>query len=163
MLFHVKAGARNLGDKALFRLREAEIAAGIDYHARELVEFGLSREQIVDALIEHEPATSRGVTKDDIDRGFVEIPLQYKRGEVPMDHPGTIRVSSPPNERALHFAGLVRSLHLRPGPLLALCLPEVQASREFLDRLTPSSYKALVEAALALTFGLNWREELKDE
>src|ERR1051326_4622722 len=63
MLFHVKSGARNLSDKALFRLREAELAAGINYSARQLIEMGLTPEQTVDALLEHEPSEQAEVTK----------------------------------------------------------------------------------------------------
>jgi hypothetical protein len=161
MLFHVKSGARNLGDKALFRLREAELAAGIKYSARQLIEFGLIPEQTVDALAEHEPAERLEVTRDDIQMGFVEINLLYKLGEVPENHPTKLKITSPPNEKVMSFVDNVRSLLHQPGPLLALCLPEAQASKEFLNRLTPSCYKEVVDAAMTLTFGLKWREELK--
>ncbi len=161
MLFHVKSGARNLSDKALFRLREAELAAGINYSTRELIDFGLTSQQTAAAVLEREPAGQDMVTKGDISRGLVKVPLKYKLGEVPKDHPSTLDVTSPPNEQVMSIAHDVRSLLRQPGPLLALCLPQQQANREFLDQLTPSCYKNVVEAAMALTFGINWKDEIR--
>jgi len=161
MISRVKTGTRNLSDKALFRLRQAELAAGIHYSARDLIEAGLSAQQTADALLMREPTDEPEFTSNDIDRGFVELEVKYKRGDPPKGYPERVRVTAPPNERALVLAGQVRSLQRNPGLLLSLCLPEGQATKEFLDRLTPSSYRALVESAMALTFGLGWREELE--
>ncbi len=160
MFFHVKAGTRNLSEKALYRLRLAECAAGIEYSPRELIGLGLSARQTAETLLEQEPEQNEQVTSGDIDRGFVDVDVDFKAGR-PKGNSAKLRVTAPANEKVLPLTDRIRFLQIDPNPLLALCLPADKANRNYLNHLTPTSYRKVVEAAMALTFGLRWREELK--
>jgi hypothetical protein len=87
----------------------------------------------------------------------VEIPLDYRRGTPPAQAPTRIRVSIPPTKAAAQAIAAIK-FDEDFSSLLSACLPPQYATPEFLDKLTPFSYNAILDAAFAMAFGLDWKK-----
>jgi len=46
-----------------------------------------------------------------------------------------------------------------PYRFLSACLPEAYGKAEVLDKLTPQTFRRLLETAVDLTLGLGWRKK----
>jgi transcriptional regulator with XRE-family HTH domain len=161
MLFRVKSGSRNLSEKAIFRLAQAEVAAGIHGEARALIEAGNSPEHIVAAMVDQTRAAQPKLTLEDFDRGEAEVQVCYRRGSPPPGYPASVRVRAAANEDVLRLGLSIdaRAHRRQPGPLLSLCLTGEHAQPDFLNLLTPRSYRDVVEVCIGLTFGATMEQQ----
>jgi transcriptional regulator with XRE-family HTH domain len=160
MIFHVLSGRRGFSDQTLQRLVDCEVAAGVRTEASVLIERGLQGEELIEALINSDEAGHSKVTTKDIDAGSLEIVLEYRRGSPPPGFPKTTRVTAPRNATIWTIIGEKGTRH-DPSLFLAASLPDLQDKPDVLERLTPSCYALLLDTALDLTFGLNWRSKLQ--
>ena len=162
MLFHVKAGKRNLSSKSLFRLEEAERAAGIQPQVAQPSQATRPQSRsyaraVVESISSRLKEAGPDITAEDYDRGFVDVSVSYLRGKRPKGLPASIRLIRPDaHTSAKLLAEVVVSEN--PEILLLACLPSQYAQVEFLNKLSPFSIHALREAALSLVLGLNWRK-----
>lgn len=159
MIFHVLAGRRNFSDETLERLVDYEVAAGVRTQASVLIERGISGQELIDALVHSDEKGFSTVTVKDIDHGSKRIPLEYRRGSPPPDYPEATTVSAARNATIWQIIGEKGTRQDAAG-FLAQCLPDLRDKPDVLERLTPSCYTQILETALDLTFGINWRSKL---
>jgi hypothetical protein len=159
MIFHVLSGRRGFSEKSLERLIDSEVAAGVRTKASVLIERGLRAEELIETLIDSDDAGHSKVTVRDVDKGSKKIPLEYRRGSPPPGYPKSATVTAAHNATIWMIIG-EKGTREDPSNFLATCLPELQDRPDVLDKLTPSSYRLILETALDLTFGLNWRSKL---
>lgn len=159
MIFHVAAGRRGFSEETLERLVAVEVAAGVRTAASALIERGLRGEELIEALIDRDEASHSKVTVEDIDTGSKEILLEYRRGSPPQGYPKSVRIIAPRNATVWMIIG-EDNTRKDPSRFLAACLPDLQEKTDALERLTPSCYALILDTALDLTFGLNWRAKL---
>lgn len=160
MIFHVLAGRRGFSEQTIERLVDCEVAAGVRTEASVLIERGLRGEDLLEALINSDEAGHSKVNVKDIDAGSKAIPLEYRRGSAPPGFPKSVRVTAPRNATIWMVIG-EKGTKQDPSRFLAACLPDLQEKPDVLERLTPSCYALILDTALDLTFGLNWRSKLK--
>ena len=97
------------------------------------------------------------VTPADFDRGYVDVPVNYARGETPKGCPKKIRLVRPDTKTAAKLI-VVLKLDEDPEKVLFACITdEKHKTREFINLLTPFSFQALMDAAAQLTFGAHWK------
>ena len=156
MIHFIKSGKHKVTAKNWHRLEEAEKAAGTNPVPRDA-----NQEQVTKAIAAAEKRSQVKITIKDIDRGFVEVPLNYRRGTPPAQSPTRIRVSTPSTKTAAQALAAIK-LDEDFNALLSACLPSQYATPEFLDKLTPFSYNAILDAALAMTFGLDWKKMVRN-
>lgn len=154
MLHFLKTGKHGVSAKNWHRLEEAEKTAGTN-----LVR-DANQEQVAKAIAAAEEHSKVRITVKDIDRGFVDVPINYRRGEPPAHSPIKLRVSTPPTKVAAQALAAIK-LDEDFTALLAACLPPEFATPQFLDKLTPFSYNAILDAALAMAFGLDWKRMVR--
>jgi len=158
MLFHVLSGRRGFSDKTLDRLVECEVAAGVRSQASGLIESGLRGNDLFNTLLGEEAQSQ--VAIHDIDVGSKELDLVYRRGSPPPGFPIRTTVKAANNATIWRIIG-EKGTRENPSKFLAACLPDLQDKPEVLERLTPSCYALILDTALDLSFGLNWRSKLK--
>lgn len=152
MIHFIKSGKHKVTVKSWHRLEEAEKAAGTHLTPRDA-----NRGNFAKAISAAEEQSKAKITIKDIDRGYVEVPLNYRRGTPPAQCPTRIRVSTPPAKSAAQALAAIK-IDENFNALLSNCVPPQYATPEFLDKLTPFSYNAILDAALAMTFGLDWKK-----
>lgn len=159
MIFHVLAGRRGFSQKTLERLVDLEVHAGVRTEASVLIERGLRGEELIEALINSDDAAHSKVTVRDIDEGSMRIPLEYRRGVPPEGYPKSITITAARNATIWMILG-EKGTRQNPSNFLEACLPELHDRADVLEKLTPSCYSLILDTALDLTFGLNWRSKL---
>jgi hypothetical protein len=82
--------------------------------------------------------------------------LNYRRGTPPAQYPTKIRVSAPPTKAAAQALAAIK-FDEDFTSLLSACLPTQYGTTEFLNKITPFSYNSILDAALAMAFGLDWK------
>jgi hypothetical protein len=160
MIFHVLSGRRGFSEQSLERLVDCEVAAGVRTEASVLIERGIRGENLIEALINSDEASHSKVTVKDIDDGSKIVVLEYRRGSAPPGYPSVTRVSAPRNATIWMIVG-EKGTRQDPSRFLASCLPDLQDKPDVVERLTPSCYALILDTALDLTFGPNWRSKLK--
>jgi hypothetical protein len=160
MLFHVLAGRRGFSEKTLQRLIECEVAAGLRSEASALIEQGLRGTDLVAALLHGEGAGQSEVTIADIDAGSKEVALEYRRGSPPPNYPTRLKVMAASNA-AVWKVIVEKGISEDASRFLTACLTDLKGKPGLLERLTPSCYAQILDTALDLTFGLNWRAKLQ--
>ena len=152
MIHFIKSGKNKVTAKNWHRLEEAEKAAGMAVNSR-----GANETQVACAIAAAEKRSKVNISVKDIDRGYVDVPVHYRRGDAPPKFPTNIRVTTPSTKVAARALAAIK-LDEDYTSLLSACLPPQQATPEFLDRITPFSYNAILEAALVMSFGLDWKK-----
>ncbi len=100
------------------------------------------------------------LTEQDYERGFCEVPLQYRAGRPPKGLPERARISG--LDARVARVVLEQASKLREPTLVLLeCLPSEIAYESFLDKLNPFFVDALVLAAFQLSFGQQQGEDLR--
>lgn len=160
MIFHVLAGRRRFSQKTLEQLIDLEVHAGVRTEASVLIERGLRGGELIEALIDSDDAGHSKVTIRDIDEGSKRILLEYRRGIPPEGYPKAVTVIAARNATIWMIIGEKGTMQ-DPSNFLAACLPELQDKPDVLEKLTPSCYTLILDTALDLTFGLNWRLKLQ--
>jgi hypothetical protein len=100
------------------------------------------------------------VVVKDIDAGFKEIQLEYRRGSAPTGYPKKLKVKAARNSdlwRSIGIMGVVDNQE----KFLAGCLENFKSTTDLLERVTPECYGKILYSAFDLTFGINWREKLQ--
>jgi transcriptional regulator with XRE-family HTH domain len=147
----IKTEKSGVSKRNLYRLEQLEMKEGLGPPGPK---------DLIEALVSSFENAKINLTSSDFDRGYIEIPIEYARGEAPKGHPTLIRLVRP----GLKSAGkLIAELLVDEDyekVTLSCVQPSKFATQEFLNLLTPFSYQALTEAAMALVFGVNWRQKL---
>jgi transcriptional regulator with XRE-family HTH domain len=152
MLHYLRSGRSSVTDKTLYRLAEAEKAAGVETPR------GDKAKVLVEAMHSNLREVKKEVTASDHDRGYVLVKLQFLRGEPPKGLPAEIKVLRPQHAvRSRLLADVMRGDY---ESVLSTCLPKENANKEFLEKLTPFTLEALEEAAMSLVFGTQWKQHL---
>lgn len=160
MVFHVIAGRRGFGDRTLGRLIQCEVTAGIRSRTSAAIEQGLQGIDLVAALFGTSGACLSEVTIQDIDAGRKEVSLEYRRGSPPPNYPVRLVVTAAKNETVWKSIDR-QSAHEDIPDLLTECLPALENKTDLMDCLTPSCYVRVLNTAMDLTFGLNWRAKVR--
>jgi hypothetical protein len=151
MLHFFKTGKYQVSEKAGKRLRQLEAQAGISPKARAIIE----------ALAKEVERTKPKISKSDIDAGQTEMEVKFVSGRPEDNYGNKVSLKRPDiKARAKLVAEILvdESYH----PVLLACLPPELANDSFLNRLSPISYNALAEAAMALVFGPDWQENVPE-
>lgn len=92
------------------------------------------------------------ISEADHDRGYVELPLHYRRGSVPKGFPAKLRVHRLSSREGPQ---LLRAAMDSKDPYLVMlaALPIEWRADSFLDKLTPPTIIALTKAAFILAYG----------
>ena len=150
MLHLIKTEKSGVSKRNLYRLEQLEIQEGLrPPGARDLIEALVS--SFEDAKVE--------LTSSDFDRGYIDIPIEYARGEPPKHFPATIQLVRPDVKSAAKLVAELLVDEDYEKVALNCIQPPKFATQEFLNMLTPFSYQALTEAAMALVFGVHWRNK----
>jgi transcriptional regulator with XRE-family HTH domain len=146
----IRRGKSGVSKRNLYRLEQLEIHEGLrPPGAKELIE----------NLVSSFEAAKVDITASDIDRGYIELPIEYARGEPPKGYEKRIRLVRPDFKSA---GKLIAELIVNEDyevVVLSCIQPKKIANLEFLNMLTPFSYQALTETAMALVFGVGWRQK----
>ena len=144
----LRKGESELNQRVLLRLEQAEVTAGLRKASRD--------KQGILRLLESSPFTRQEITESDHDAGLVEVPVEYRRGSPPAGMPEKVPVKAPDTSIA---ANLLVDLLLDEDfeSYLGHCLPPQFTSKEFLNRLTPASFLQVLDAAMEMSLGANWR------
>jgi hypothetical protein len=146
MLMMVKSGARNLGDKALYRLEQVEReAAERRATANRVVEGLLSDRGTAGELI---AAETRKVTK-------LEYPVEYLNARAAKSLPRKVTLWKPTEDACAKLRELFAQT-LDATVVLLACLPQTVRSEEYLNHLTPDSRVRLTNGAMSLVVP-DWR------
>ncbi len=159
MLFHVLSGRRSFSDKSLQRLRDQEVAAGLKSQAHALIEKKYEGADLVSALLQTASGGSSGVTVACIDAGKKEVLLEYRRGTPPPGYPTKVTVKAPQNTDIWRMIGQ-KSVTEDASKFLVASVSGLEMQPDLLEIITPTCYILILETALDLTFGLNWRSRL---
>jgi transcriptional regulator with XRE-family HTH domain len=157
MIHWIKKGRYEVTQKNWMKLHKAEVEAGFaesSESASAMKEHASGIKTAVDSAAEH--AKIR-ISPEDIDRGVVELPLIYRRGEPPTGFPARLKVRTPNANVAAKIVTAVR-LDDDFTPLFKACLEEKYTEPKFLDLLSPFTYESLREACLTMTLGRNWKK-----
>jgi transcriptional regulator with XRE-family HTH domain len=156
MIHWIKAGRYEVTQKNWMKLQKAETEAGFSEPAESgLVRKAQSGEFKTAVLSAAEKAKVR-ITPEDMDRGVVELPLIYRRGEPPAGMPSRVKIRAPNTDTAAKIVVAIR-VDEDLKPLFRACLEEKYAQPAFMDLLSPFSYEALREACLTMAMGRNWK------
>jgi hypothetical protein len=148
MLHFIKQGRYGVSKRNQYRLEQLEKDEGLTPGAKELIE----------AVVSNVENSKVKITSADFDKGYVDVPVKYARGEPPKGYPKAIRLLRP-NVKV--SAKLIVDLLTDEdyGSVLLSCIqPRQFATQEFLNLLTPFSFRALTETARSLVFGIHWRQ-----
>lgn len=151
MVGFIRQGKYPVSESVAMALVRAEREAGLNPRAREIIE-SISAE-----ARKRKPT----ITPKDIERGFLELEVDYLAGVPPREHPRTTITLRRPDARK--SAKLLADILVDESPhsVLLECLPVELATEAFLNKLTPFAYDALVETALALVFGLELQKRIR--
>jgi transcriptional regulator with XRE-family HTH domain len=155
MIHLIRSGERKVSGRNLVRLADAETAAGLASILPQDVQ------RLIDAVATAQAESEVQITVADFDRGYVEVPVRYRRGTPPPQAPKKIKVMSPSAKQSVQaITNLLMDEDF--SLLLATCLPAEHSDAELLEKLTPFSYMAVLEAAFAMTFGLDWQKQFRE-
>jgi hypothetical protein len=162
MVFHVVAGRRGFSERTMQRLLECEVAAGVRSEASAMIEQGVRGDNPMAALLGRGGSAQSEVNIEDIDAGSKAVALEYRRGSPPPNYPTKLTVTSVRNSTVWGIIG-GKGASEDPSRFLAACLADLKGKPDLLERLTPPCYARILDIALDLTFGLNWRAKLRPE
>ena len=154
MIHFIKSGKHGVTAKSWHRLEEAERSARSTQPLSDEPDHG----GLTEAIASAEATANVEITSKDIDRGYIDVPLIYRRGVPPEGFPSKIRVSAPSAEAAAKALTAIKQGD-DSTLLLALCLPPKFSTRGFFDKLSPFCYNAIVRTALAMTLGVDWQKK----
>lgn len=92
------------------------------------------------------------IAPEDFDRGFVELPLSYRRGPAPDGFPDRLTLTVPSYR---HVNELVAEFQEAPNPWLFVfaCVPEERRDDAFMNLLAYDCQSGLIEASMILCLG----------
>jgi hypothetical protein len=104
------------------------------------------------------PVSTSSITTRD-GQTYIEIPIEYARGEPPKGFPAKIRLARPGVKSAAKLIVELLADEDYEKVTLNCIQPPKLATQKFLNMLTPFSYQALNDTAMALVFGVHWRQK----
>jgi transcriptional regulator with XRE-family HTH domain len=148
----IRKGEYEPSQRVLLRLEQAEVNAGLRKPPGD--------KQGILRLLESIPISRQSIGESEHDAGVVEVPVEYRRGSVPKNLPEKVPVKAPDASVA---AKLLVDLLVEENTeaYLQHCLPPQFASKEFLNRLEPASFLRLLDAALEMSLGADWRSRFR--
>ena len=149
MLHFIKKEKYAVSKRNIFMLEKLEREEGVaGSRAKEII-------AEVDSNVEQSKIP---ITPADFDRGYLDAPVKYARGEPPIGYPGKIRLVRPDSKTMANII-VARKLDEDPEQVLFACIADKNhKTREFLNLLTPFSLLALMDAAERFSFGAHWKK-----
>ena len=148
MLHFIKQGKYGVSKRNLFMLEKLEREEGVGIPG--------SR-NLIDGVISNVEESKIEVTPEDFDRGYVDVPVKYARGEPPKGCPRKIRLVRPDTKTAAKLIATLKIDEDTERVLFACIENEKYKTREFINLLSPFSFQALMDASERLIFGLHWK------
>ncbi len=151
MVHFIKKGKHLVSDKVLFRLEYAERASG----------FAVPEPGWMNEIRSHESAARTEiaktamitVTQEDVRRGSLTLPIEFRRGKAPSGFPKQIRITAVgANEAARLLPEIFRNRDR--NELLLKSLPKKFRRDAFLDQLTAPTVLKMARAAVLLSYGI---------
>lgn len=95
------------------------------------------------------------------DAGFIDVVVEYKRGEPKADWPPMVRITPVPSTKA---TALMLEAGSKADPILFYkpCVLPHLATDEFLNRLTPECIGVLIDVAFEMTFGAGKKKAMEE-
>jgi transcriptional regulator with XRE-family HTH domain len=152
MFHNLRRGEHDPSQRTLARLEQTEVKVGLRKPPA-------TRAGIL-GLLESIPTSDFKIEPSDHDDGIVQVRVEFRRGSTPVGLDCVVPVKAP---NAAVAAQLLSDL-LRDEDAdhyLKHCLPPMYVSDNFLNRLEPASFLRLVQAAVEMSLGANWRERVK--
>jgi transcriptional regulator with XRE-family HTH domain len=148
----IRKGEYEPSQRVLLRLEQVEVNAGLRKPPGD--------KQGILRLLESIHISRQDIGETEHDAGVVEVPVEYRRGSVPKNLPELVPVKAPEASVAVKLlAGLLLEEDIEG--YLQHCLPPQFASKEFLNKLEPTSFLRLLDAALEMSLGAEWRSRYK--
>ena len=149
MLFHLRKGTHVVSNKTQKRLEELDRKSVANPDAKNLLQSISERAQLQRIK----------VTEANIKKGYIDARVEYLTEKPSVAFPQKIRLSRP---AVRDSARLISSLMLDEDydSILLKTLPVDLANDNFLNSLSPFTYRELVAAAMDLVFGLAWKKRL---
>jgi transcriptional regulator with XRE-family HTH domain len=157
MIHWLKKGRYEVTEKNWMKLHKAEVETGFaqaSESAPPIKEHTSGIRSAVDSAAQH---AKIHISPEDIDRGVVDLPLIYRRGEPPAGFPARLKIRTPDVNAAAKIVTAIRADE-DFTPLFKACLEEKYAEPKFLDLLSPFTYESLREVCLTMTLGRNWKK-----
>jgi len=162
MIHWIKTSRYEVTQKNWTKLRKAEVEAGFSEISELDPTTRTKSNEIKSEVISASEKASVQITPEDIDRGVVEVPLIYRRGEPPTGFPSRLKVRAPDTHAASKIlASMRRDEDFEP--LFRACLEQKYTQPAFLDLLSPFTYEALREACLTMALGRNWKRLISEK
>jgi len=152
MLMMVKNGHRNLGEKAVYQLEQAE---------REAEARKSAAQKIVENLIGEDEIVPQILGKHQKRKKAVDIAVQYETSKNSKSLPAKLSLS-PPAEEDCRKLRVLFAETLDTKVIALACLPKQLRSDGFLNHLTTESRTRLTNAALGLVIP-DWRALVTDQ
>jgi len=148
----IRKGEYEPSQRVLLRLEQTEVNAGLRKPPGD--------KQGILRLLESVHFGRQDIGESEHDAGVVEVPVEYRRGSVPKNLSDRVSVKAPDASVA---AKLLVDLLLEEDieAYLQYCLPPQFASKEFLNKLEPTSFLRLLDAALEMSLGADWRSRFR--
>lgn len=146
MLMMVKRGRRNLSEKALYRLEQAEL---------ETAERKSQAKRIVEGLLADKGTAAQLIAREDRNRTKLDFKVDYRRSRKGKSFPASIFLWKPSKEGCVKLRELFAQT-LDPSVILLACLPQILRTEDYLAQLTTDSRARLTDAALSLVIP-DWR------
>jgi transcriptional regulator with XRE-family HTH domain len=156
MIHWIKKARYDVTQKNLTKLAKAEVEAGLIEDATSARTTKAKPGELKVAIASAAESARLPITPEDLDRGVVDFPLLYRRGDPPPGLPPRLKIRAPSADAAAKIIAAIR-LEEDFRPLFRACLEEKYTTPSFLDMLSPFSYEALREACLTMALGRNWR------
>jgi len=148
MLHFIKHGKYGVSKRNLYMLEQLEREEGVRIP---------SAKELIQGIIRTVEESKIAVTPADFDRGYIDVPVKYARGEPPSGCPRKIRLTRPDTRSAAKLI-VALGIHEEPESVLFACIAdEKYKTQEFINLLSPFSFQALMDVALPLAFGVNWQ------
>lgn len=152
MLHYLRQGKYAVTKRNMYRLDQLEKEQGFGAH---------SAKELIEAVVSNIEQSKVKITSADFDRGYVEVSVKYARGEPPKGFPKTIRLRRPDVKASAKLIVELLTDEDYASVLLTCIHPREFATQEFLNLLTPFSFRALLEAAMELVFGAYWQQQFE--
>ena len=156
MIHWIKKARYDVTQKNVAKLAKAEAEAGLMEEGAIARSTKAKPGELKIAVASAAESAKLPITPEDLDRGVVDFPLLYRRGDPPTGFPPRLKIRAPSADSAARIIEAIR-LDEDFSPLFRACLEEKYTAPSFLDALSPFSYEALREACLTMALGRNWR------
>jgi hypothetical protein len=153
MLHFIRQGKYGVSKRNLFHLEQLE---------KEEKSKTSGARKLIEAVISNIEESKINVSQADFDKGFIDVPVKYARGTPPKGYPRMVRLRRPDAKASAKVIVDILANESYENVLLGCIEPRELATHEYVNLLTPFSFQALMDAAMELVFGANWRSRLRE-